>query len=236
MSKDSFNFKKFTIKQDKCAMKVGTDGVLLGAWANIPSNGKIADIGTGTGLLAIMAAQRSITSTITGIEIDEAASHQACDNMKNSPWSDRLSVVTADVNDFYHKNISEFDCILSNPPYFSEKIKSNKENRNIARHTDSLSFIQLAVSASYMLKEGGNFCIILPSESAFDFISETLKTDLRLKKRTDIITKTGGTPKRVMMEFVKGNNRIIAEYGQIVLNCNGEKSEEYRNLTDEFYL
>lgn len=236
MSKDSFKFKKFTIKQDLCAMKVGTDGVLLGAWANIPSDGKIADIGTGTGLIAIMAAQRSLTSHITGVEIDSKAASQALYNMKNSPWSERLSVALSDVKDFYQNNISVFDCIVSNPPYFKEETKSSIERRSIARHTDYLNFRSLAVSVSSMLKRGGNFCVILPFEATPDFISEAVKVNLGLKKRTDVITKTGATPKRTMMEFVKEGDVNTTEYDQLVLTCNGEKTKEYQSLTEEFYL
>lgn len=236
MSKDSFRFKRFNISQDKCAMKVGTDGVLLGAWANLPAHGKIADIGTGTGLLAIMAAQRSPAAEITGIEIDGNAAEQAGTNMANSPWSERLAVINSDINAFYQSHVSEFDCILSNPPYFTEDIKSHKEKRNVARHTDSLSFAQLANASSQMLKEGGNLCVILPLDAVLSFISEAVVRKLFLKRRTDIITKPNTPPKRVLMEFVKNCPVPETVFEKLVLTCGGTMTEEYRALTSDFYL
>ena len=122
MGNEYFKFKKFTIKQDKCAMKVGTDGVLLGAWTNAGESTNIADIGTGTGLISIMLAQKC-NAVITGIEVDEDACIQALENMKASPWKDRLNVIKADITDYYSYHKSEYDLIVSNPPFYKEKTK-----------------------------------------------------------------------------------------------------------------
>lgn len=236
MGSDFFRFKKFTIKQDKCAMKVGTDGVLLGAWAETKFATKIADIGTGTGLIAIMLAQKS-NASITGIEIDEEAARQANENMSNTLWKDRLNVVEADIRDYYPHHEAEFDLIVSNPPFFNEKTKGHSEKRNIARHTEGLSFSLLVEAASIMLKEKGRFSVIIPATSAQDFISEAIRHKLNLTRKTEIITKAGAPAKRVMMEFHKNtSDNVTTEYSQLLLSENGNKSQEYINLTSDFYL
>ncbi len=236
MGRSSFDFKRFSINQDMCAMKVGTDGVLLGAWADIPAAGAIADVGTGTGLLAIMAAQKSESASVVGIEIDNDASAQAAENMKQSPWGERLSVVCSDIDDYYMEHVSEYDFILSNPPYFVEDVKSYKEKRCLARHTDSLSFERLALDVSVMLKDGGMFAVILPYVAAPSFIANCFSVDLKLKRRTDVVTREGASPKRVMMEFVKNVMCETTEFSELVLNESGRMTDEYRMLTKDFYL
>lgn len=235
MGNEYFKFKKFTINQDKCAMKVGTDGVLLGAWTNTEEASKIADIGTGTGLIAIMLAQKC-NATITGIEIDEEAAAQAEENMNNTLWKDRLNVVKADINEYFQNHNAEYDLIVSNPPFFNEKTKGFSEKRNIARHTDGLCFSHLARTASFMLKDKGRFCVILPATSAMDFISEAIKNNLSLTKKTEVITKPGAAPKRVIMEFKKDCRNNITIISQLLLSENGVRSKEYDDLTSDFYL
>lgn len=236
MGSDFFRFKRFTIQQDKCAMKVGTDGVLLGAWTGTGLATKIADIGTGTGLIAIMLAQKSDAS-ITGIEIDKEAAGQADENMNNTLWKDRLNVVEADIRDYYPKHEAEFDLIVSNPPFFNENTKGYSEKRNIARHTDGLSFGLLVEAASFMLKENGRFSIIIPAAASQEFITEAVRHRLNLTRKTEVITKPGASAKRVMMEFCKNaSNNVITEYSQLLLTENGNKSQDYINLTSDFYL
>ena len=236
MGCDFFRFKKFTIHQDKCAMKVGTDGVLLGAWTDPRLATKIADIGTGTGLIAIMLAQKS-NASVTGIEIDTGAATQAKENMSNTLWKDRLNVVEADIKDYYPHHEAEFDLIVSNPPFFNENTKGYSEKRNIARHTDGLSFGLLVEAVSFILKEDGRFSVIIPATSAQEFISEAIRHKLSLTRKTEVITKLGTPAKRVMMEFCKNtSNNATTEYAQLLLSENGNKSQEYINLTSDFYL
>lgn len=236
MGCDFFRFKKFTIHQDKCAMKVGTDGVLLGAWTDTGFATKIADIGTGTGLIAIMLAQKS-NASITGIEIDKETARQANENMSNTLWKDRLNVVEADIRDYYPHHEAEFDLIVSNPPFFNENTKGYSEKRNIARHTDGLSFGLLVEAVSFILKEDGRFSVIIPATSAQEFISEAIRHKLSLTRKTEVITKLGTPAKRVMMEFCKNtSNNATTEYAQLLLSENGNKSQEYINLTSDFYL
>lgn len=236
MGCDFFRFKKFTIHQDKCAMKVGTDGVLLGAWTDPRLATKIADIGTGTGLIAIMLAQKS-NASVTGIEIDTGAATQAKENMSNTLWKDRLNVVEADIKDYYPHHEAEFDLIVSNPPFFNENTKGYSEKRNIARHTDGLSFGLLVEAVSFILKEDGRFSVIIPATSAQEFISEAIRHKISLTRKTEVITKLGTPAKRVMMEFCKNtSNNATTEYAQLLLSENGNKSQEYINLTSDFYL
>lgn len=236
MGSDFFRFKKFTIQQDKCAMKVGTDGVLLGAWTDTGFATKIADIGTGTGLIAIMLAQKS-NASITGIEIDKEAARQAYENISNTLWKDRLNVVEADIRDYYPLHEGEFDLVVSNPPFFNENTKGYSEKRNIARHTDGLNFGLLVEAVSFILKENGRFDVIIPATSAQEFISEAIRHRLNLTRKTEVITKPGTPSKRVMMEFCKNtSNNATTEYTQLLLSENGNKSQEYTNLTSDFYL
>lgn len=235
MGNEYFKFKKFTIMQDRCAMKVGTDGVLLGAWVDTEGATRIADIGTGTGLIAIMLAQKS-EAIITGIELDKDAAVQAQENMSRTEWSDRLSVINADINDFYAGHIEEYDLIVSNPPFFKEDTKGHHEKRNIARHTDGLDFNSLAKAASFMLADGGSFCVILPASSSAEFIGEALKYRLYLSHKTEVITKPGAAPKRVLMRFRKGIQNGDTMFSKLLLSENGGKSEEYLSLTSEYYL
>lgn len=235
MGNEYFRFKEFTIWQDKCAMKVGTDGVLLGAWTDTDNTSNIADIGTGTGLIAIMLAQKC-NAQITGIEIDKDAAFQARENMDKTPWKERLKVIQEDINEYFPHHEAEFDLIVSNPPFFNEKTKGYSEKRNIARHTDGLSFTILTKAVSFMLKDNGRFNVILPTASVGEFIGEAVKNKLSLTKKTEIITKPGAAPKRIIMEFIKCGHNDTTELSQITLSENGEKSKEYQSLTSDFYL
>ena len=171
MSQPYFQFKQFTVWHDKCAMKVGTDGVLLGAWTPVKSSVRILDIGTGTGLVALMLAQRS-TASITALEIDEAAAAQATENINRSPWKNRIEVIQQDFKHYSSKNgISKFDTIVSNPPYFNASLKCSDEQRNKARHNDSLTYEELLAGVSGLLSQEGTFTIVIPMD-----VCEQIKT------------------------------------------------------------
>ena len=148
-----FIFKQFKIQQDNTAMKVGTDGVLLGAWADSENATNILDIGTGTGLIALMLAQRNLKANITAIEIDEQASLQASENFNNSPWEIRLSIKNLKLQDFVVEE--KFDLIVSNPPFFNNTFQANSSERNIARQTETLSFNELLKNTASLLSENG---------------------------------------------------------------------------------
>ena len=143
MSNSYFQFKQFTVFHDRCAMKVGTDGVLLGAWTRTGQGCSILDIGTGTGLIALILAQRIPDARITAVELDREAALQAAENVRNSPWAARIEVVEADIRQYATRVSHPFDIIVSNPPFFNSSLHSPSEARTQARHTDSLSYAEL---------------------------------------------------------------------------------------------
>src|SRR5690554_276025 len=166
-----FHFKEFSIEQDRCAMKIGTDGVLLGAWVSLESDPfLILDIGSGTGIIALQLAQRSNAETIDGVEIDENAYEQCVDNFENSPWSDRLFCYHASLAEFVEEIDEEYDLIISNPPFYSEDYKTENKSRDTARFNDSLPFDALIESASKLLSKEGVFAIIIPNKEERRFI------------------------------------------------------------------
>ena len=228
-----FKFKQFIIHHDRCAMKVGTDGVLLGAWVNLSNSQHILDIGTGTGLIALMMAQRCKASNITAIDIDEEAVNQANENIQASPWKEQVKAVQQDICS-YQPNVL-FDTIVSNPPYFINSLKSSDAQRNTARHTDSLSAEDLMRKSAELLTEEGHFSIILPTEQIEELIQIGERVGLYPSRRTNVITRPGLLPKRTLMEFCKRNtsyptDELIVELDRHVY------SEEYIALTRDFYL
>ena len=230
-----FRFKQFVVQQDKCAMKVGTDGVLLGAWADVPSEGKVLDLGTGTGLVALMVAQRC-GADVVAVDISGEACEQAAENVAESPWKDRIQVVHADAKLMGEDYAGMFDCIVSNPPYFKENVKCPGQLRNTARHTDELSFRQLSETSSLLLKEGGALSVVLPAGAAHEFIAEASAQRLLLSRQTWIHTKPGAQPKRVLMTFVKGQSVSTEVVYMTIHEADHSFSEAYKSLTSDFYL
>ena len=233
MPNSFFTFKQFTIHHDRCAMKVGTDGVLLGAWVNLRNSHRILDIGTGTGLIALMMAQRCNDSNITAIDIDTEAVSQANENIQASPWKERVIAMQQDIRSFHPDE--SFDTIVSNPPYFVNSLKSSDSQRNTARHTDSLSAEDLMQKAAELLTEDGHFSIILPTEQIEDLIQICERVGLYPSRRTNVITRPRLTPKRTLMEFCKRKSsfptdELIVELDRHVY------SEAYIALTRDFYL
>ncbi len=166
MSNKPFKFKQFEINQDKCAMKIGTDGVLLGAWTSIQQNPfSILDIGAGTGIIALMLAQRSHAELIDAIEIDGDAYEQCVNNFEQSPWGDRLFCYHASLDEFVAEIEDQYDLIISNPPFYSEDYKSENQQRDLARFNDALPFDHLIESVSKLLSENGIFSVIVPVRS-----------------------------------------------------------------------
>ena len=228
-----FQFKQFTIHQQRSAMKVGTDGVLIGAWASVRVNDRtILDIGTGTGLIALMLAQRNPEAEVVAVEIDSESAAQARDNVAASPWSDRVIVEECAVQDFVSD--LKFDLIVSNPPYFVDSQKCPDGSRNTARHTDTLSFSELMKAAERLLAPDGRFAVIVPAESAMSVIAAG---NMHLVRRCDVRTKPSAQPKRVMLEFSpRFEGAALREELTIGDGTNGGYSPEYVALTRDFYL
>lgn len=237
MPNDYFRFKQFTVYHDKCAMKVGTDAVLLGAWAEVEDKKNILDIGTGTGIISLMLAQRC-NSRIIAVDIDEGAVEQVEVNVAQSPWADRIEIERADVRllsqDVRYAN--SFDVIVSNPPYFQEDVKCPENQRNTARHTDTLDFAGLLKSVAALLKLDGSFSVVLPANVSADFITLAVRSGLNLSRQTWVHTKEGKMPKRVLMSFCKGKveSSIVTHLNMI--SQDGHKNEEYQKMVDDFYL
>jgi tRNA1Val (adenine37-N6)-methyltransferase len=231
-----FEFKQFSIQQDRCAMKIGTDGVLLGAWVSLEKNPQsILDIGAGTGILSLQLAQRCQAETLEAIEIDEDAFEQCVGNFENSPWGDRLFCFHASAQEYAAEMEEEYDLIISNPPFYSDEYKSGDNKRNTARFTDTLPFRDLAIFAYQFLSEKGIFALILPRKEEENFIALALEVGLFPKR----ICRVKGNPtsevKRSLMEFTFEKSEIIQEELTVEISRH-VYTEAYKNLVKDFYL
>lgn len=233
---EPFRFKQFTVNQDKCAMKIGTDGVLLGAWTSINNNPfSILDIGAGTGIISLQMAQRSDAEMIDAIEIDEDSYEQCVENFENSDWSDRLFCYHASLNEFAEEIDDEYDLIISNPPFYSEDYKSQNNSRDLARFTDALPFEHLIIGVSKLLSENGIFSVILPKKEEEHFKELAKEKNLFPQRICYVKGNPNSEIKRVMIEFSfqeqepKIENLIIEKSRHIY-------TEEYIDLVKDFYL
>jgi tRNA1Val (adenine37-N6)-methyltransferase len=203
MRNSCFYFKQFAIAQDKCAMKVGTDGILLGAWANLPENAQILDIGTGTGLLALMLAQRSQSSStfIDAVEIDHDAYQQAKENIESSPWRDRINIHHVPIQDWAIACSQQYDLIISNPPFFENSFKPSQNSRNLARHSDSLSQTDILQIASQLLKSNGHLAVIYPTDLANNFLAKAQSFNLFCDRQVHVKPTPQSPVKRMLLEL-----------------------------------
>lgn len=233
-----FRFKQFEIKQDKCAMKVGTDGVLIGAWAE--GGKRVLDVGCGTGVVALMMAQRFPEAHVTAIDIDEEACVQAAENVQASPFSDRVEVECCRLQDFHVEGdgVSSplFDAIVSNPPFFVNSQKAPDAKRTLARHADSLPFRDLLAGVKRLLAENGEFSVIVPSEVVDLMESEACMHGLSLLRKCAVKTVARKEPKRYMLSFAKSRLHELYVQEEILTNNSGERSDWYVRLTHDFYL
>ena len=232
-----FKFKQFSVEQDRCAMKIGTDGVLLGAWAPIENNPfSILDIGTGTGILALMLSQRSNAQQIDALEIDEDAYEQAVDNFENSFWSDRLFCFHAGLDEFVEEPEDEYDLIVSNPPFYTEDYKTENEQRDLARFADAMPFEDLVEAADLLLSENGVLAVIIPFKEEDNFIALAKEYELYPIK----ITRVKGTPtteiKRSLLAFSRNENTPLLTDELIIETARHIYTPEYIELTKDFYL
>ena len=238
MANDYFSFKQFTIHQDRCAMKVGTDGVLLGILAPTIDSGRILDIGTGTGLVGIMLSQRCPQAMVTGVELDANAAKQAEENATSTGWN--IKIINKSIQDFSFQCEEKFDLIVSNPPNFINSLKAPEKNRNTARHTDELSFEELIESAEKLLSEEGKFSVIIPYSEEENFIGIANKRNLIAESSVRIIPKVGKEPKRSVITFCRCKNKINCNINVTELVIEKEErhcySDEFKNLTADFYL
>ncbi|MCL9768826.1 methyltransferase [Flavobacterium sp. HXWNR69] len=231
-----FKFKQFSVDQDRCAMKIGTDGVLLGAWTPLINNPyNILDIGAGTGILSLMLAQRSNAEQIDAIEIDEDAYEQCVENFEASPWGDKLFCFHAGLDEFVDEPEDEYDLIISNPPFYTDDYKSATTSRDLARFEDALPFEELIEAAELLLSDNGIFSVIIPYKEEERFVAMCKELDLFPLK----ITRVKGTPtseiKRSLLAFCRMEQTPLIDELIIEISRHNYTSE-YIELTKEFYL
>ena len=234
-----FRFKEFTIHQDKTAMKVGTDGVLLGAWCSVDNYpDSILDIGAGTGVISLMIAQRSDAMTIDAVEVDENAYEQTVANFEESDWGDRLYCYNATFQEFAAEIAEEeesYDLIVSNPPFYTDDFETDDAARNTARFTSSLSFEELIVGVSKILSENGKFAVVIPFKEEEGFIKIAKENNLFLNNVCRVQGKETSEIKRSLLEFSFHQNEV-KETHLVIEIVRHQYTQDYINLTKDFYL
>ena len=231
-----FKFKQFTVKQDNCAMKIGTDSVLLGSWTSLKHNPfSILDIGAGTGVLSLMMAQRSQAEIIDAIEIDDKAYEQCVDNFEQSNWSDRLFCYHASLDEFTEEIEDKYDLLICNPPFYSEDFKTQNNQRDIARFQEAMPFEHLIESASKLLSKNGNFCVVIPYKEEQKFIELASKKGLF----PNTVLRVQGNPyseiKRSLIEFSFTESTTDIDI-LIIETDRHQYTKSYVDLTKDFYI
>ena len=241
-----FRFKQFTVWHDRCAMKVGTDGVLLGAWCPLPTHTcagasmRVLDIGTGSGLIALMLAQRlhekSKNYQIIGIDIDPIAVEQSKNNFEQSPWHSHLRSEVCRLQEF--QSSEKFALIVSNPPYFQNSLKNPNDARAAARHTDSLSYHYLVGYSANLLTENGILALVLPAEAEKDIIELSILHHLQLTEIIYVHPKEGKAIKRILISFRKSKDAPLEPISThfYIESSDSPRSKEYQEITKDFYL
>lgn len=235
MSKTYFKFKQFVINQDKTVFKVGTDGVLLGACAESSGAKRILDIGTGTGLIALMAAQRS-DAEIVAIEPEEGSYGQASENIKLSKWSERIRIFNVTFEDFYMGTDDKFDVIISNPPYFRNSLENPDHLKSATRHSVSLTSAGILEGAEKLLECDGSLQLILPYEEGTLFIAEAMERGFFVNRIINVIPVPEGEIKRLIMKFERISKPLYEKYITIETGIRHHYTEEYKEITRDFYL
>lgn len=237
MANSYFEFKKFKVFHDQCAMKIGTDGVLLGAWTCFGQTRTILDIGTGSGLIALMAAQRTENAQIWGIDIDSEATEQAKANADRTPWHKRLHFICKDIRSFEPENPGRFECIVCNPPFYQHALSSPDTKRNTARNTSVLPFSELISTVIRLLDKNGRFSVILPTSVSDEFMQLCWESGLNLSRKTLVYTKEGKSPKRILLEFSESKPHVYPSTSHLIMKKSDDSpTKEYRELTEDFYI
>lgn len=234
MANNFFRFKQFTVRQEKSVMKVGTDGVLLGAWADVSGAKLILDVGTGSGLIALMFAQRS-SAKVDAVEIDEPSFIQAKENVSKCPWSERITLYHQSFQSFAKSAERKYDLIVSNPPYFIKSLQPTEAARAAARHADELPQADLVSGVNDLLEPNGRFAAIFPYVEGNIFVARAAASGLYCCKRVNVIGKQGTGTKRLLLEFRK-EKLPVDESELTIRDINDGFTNEYRLLTKDFYL
>lgn len=234
MPKPSFRFKQFIIQQDRCALKVGTDGVLFGAWVNYAGATRILDIGTGTGVLALIAAQRTATATVDAVEIDDAAAEQATENASASPWAYRVRVHRMDVRRM--KSTEPFDLIICNPPYYAGYSTAADERMGLAKHSDELLFPELIDAVDRLLAPAGRFALIIPLNREQELLALATVVGLEPVRRCSVKYVAHRPAKRVLLELNRAGGTVREEELTIENTGPFDYTPEYRALISDLML
>lgn len=235
MSNPYFRFKQFTVWHDQCAMRVNTDGVLLGAWAQGENPSLILDIGAGTGLIMLMMAQRFPNATIHGVEIEENAYIQARANIELTNWKNRVEVFCSDFGKYSQNSIPKYDLIVSNPPYFSNSLRNPGSEKRMARHNDTLPFEVLLKGVENLLADNGSFYIILPADN-IDFERNAFICGLQCHRRMLVRSIPQKNVIRQMLGFRKFLNGPVIKEELSIHEQHNVYSDEYKSLTKDFYI
>ena len=232
-----FKFKQFAVQDDRSAMKIGTDAVLLGAWCPVNNNPKcILDIGAGTGILALMLAQRTTAHQIDALEIDEQAYEECVENFESSPWSHRLYCYHAGLDEFIDDPEGEYDIIISNPPFYSEDFKSKDAARDLARFQDAMPFEELIEAADLLLAEDGIFSVVIPYKEEARFINLCSEVELYPTKVTRVRGSHNSAVVRSLLAFKRFEIPVVLATELVVEINRHEYTDDYIELTKDFYL
>ena len=229
-----FRFQRFIVEDRQSTQRVGTDALILGAWAEPANSAAILDIGTGCGVLALMLAQKS-EAIIDAVDIDEASIAEAQKNFESSPWHLRMRAIRMPVADFSANTNSRYDFIISNPPFFGNSLKSPSSRKNRARHDTDLSHDDLISAVTALITPGGKFCVVLPYESCDAFIRTCGKSGLSPGRETIVYPKPGANPKRVLLEFSPGKMILFHRDSLTILDGEGRFTQAYLALTAGYH-
>lgn len=236
MRRNGFTFKQFFVAHDRCAMKVGTDGVLLGAWAPVEQATRVLDIGSGSGLIALMLAQRTGESVrIDAVELDIPAAEQAAENFQASPWAVRLQVFAQDINLVAQSHPAHYDLIVSNPPYFEAAVACRDEARNTARYTESLTHAALLDCADKLLQPSGKFCVVLPYDLGLQLEAKAQQAGWFTFSRLAVRDRPGKPLNRLLLVLCKQPTEACLQEMDL-REREGVYSPEFRALIADFYL
>lgn len=233
--RDGFTFKQFFIAHDRCAMKVGTDGILLGAWAPVAEVKRILDIGTGSGLIALMLAQRAGDAVIDAIEMEPQAAQQAAENVRASPWAARIHIHQADFLTWTPDALQRYDLIVSNPPFYDKGVECGTSQRELARYNTSLEHDALLRGAAQLITEEGRFCVVLPQASGTAFTQKAQEMGWHLHLRTDVCDNDTRLPHRVLLAFSPMIGELFID--RLAIRGPDQRySDAWYYLTQDFYL
>ncbi len=236
MQEKRFQFQQFSLAHHKSTMPIGTDAVLLGAWAAVHADTQsVLDIGCGCGIIGLMVMQRAKNGKVTFLDMDQCSMQEAESNGNNSPWKEHLSYYCTTIQEFAKETPQQFDLIVSNPPYFENSLKSPVATRTQSRHTDMLSFEELIISANSLLTKEGNFCVVLPRLAMENFVAIVKKNGLFVNNKTFIFPTVQKEANRVLLRFSKEENECI-ETSLILRNEKREYTDEYKKLTYSYHI